>query len=89
MPKNKRLKIQDAIKAFKISSNLWELFKIKFGKATNRELRALILLDLETEKLWLDCKEILDQLELKTTKLEFIQILLEKWLRNRKRESKI
>ena len=87
MPKT--LKIQDKVVKFKISSALWEIYRIKFGKTTSKKLRALILLDLETEKLWLDSKKILDQLKLKTTKLEFIQILLEKWLRERKRESKL
>ena len=83
MPKT--VLIQDKIAKFKISSALWELFRLKFGKATNKELRSLIFLSLKTKKLWIEAQKLLDELGLKTTKNELIEILLEAWIRKTKR----
>jgi len=81
----KTVLIQDKIAKFKISSALWELFRLKFGKATNKELRSLIFLSLKTKKLWIEAQKLLDELGLKTTKNELIEILLEAWIRKTKR----
>jgi len=81
----KTVLIQDKIAKFKISSALWELFRLKFGRATNKELRSLIFLSLKTKKLWIEAQKLLDELGLKTTKNELIEILLEAWIRKTKR----